>query len=99
MLHPRPCRVYLSIYLSSIAIVCLIKSKLYVDRRRSPGLDVFSGERGSKRITTYPVKGTSYASMDVWGNHFAFKLAKHFGSDETVEFLCKLAMPRLSSGV
>ena len=51
-------------------IVCLIKSKLYVDRRRSPGLvfsglrvkmcrfklGVFSGEGGSKRITTYPVQ-------------------------------------------
>ena len=28
----------------------------YVDRRRSPGLGVFSGEGGSKRITTYPAK-------------------------------------------
>ena len=32
------------------------KSKLYVDRRRSPGLGVFSGEGGSKLITTYPVQ-------------------------------------------
>ena len=27
-----------------------------MDRRRSPGLGVFSGEGGSKRITTYPVQ-------------------------------------------
>ena len=27
-----------------------------MERRRSPGLGVFSGEGGSKRITTYPVQ-------------------------------------------
>ena len=31
-------------------------SILIVDRCRSPGLGVFSGEGGSKRITTYPVQ-------------------------------------------
>ena len=53
----------------------LIKSKLYI--RGSPGLGVFSGEGGSKRITTYPVQ--VYDSMDVWGKHFAFKLANILG--------------------
>ena len=41
------------VYLSSIFA---LSSKLYVDRRRSPGLGVFSAEGGSKRITTYPVQ-------------------------------------------
>ena len=41
----------------SAHIVCLSgQTKLSVDRRRSPGLGVFSGEGGSKRITTYPVQ-------------------------------------------
>ena len=62
-----------------------------MDRRRSPGLGVFSGEGGSKRITTYPVRHT----LDVWEN---ILLANILG-DEKVELLCKLAMPRLSSGV
>ena len=33
------------------SVQCVVK--LYVDRRRTPGLGVFS-EGGSKRITTYP---------------------------------------------
>ena len=58
-----------------------------MDRRRSPGLGVFSGEGGSKRITTYPVQ--------VFGEN----ILRAIGCDEKVELLCKLAMPRLSSGV
>ena len=69
-----------------------------MDRRRSPGLGVFSGEGGSKRITTYPVQ-VRHTLWMFGEKHFAFKLAKHFGCDEKVELLCKLAMPRLSSGV
>ena len=40
-----------------------------MDRRRSPGLGVFSGEGGSKRIT-YPVQ-----VRHTLGKHFALKLA------------------------
>ena len=102
----------------SIIHICLQrKSKLYVDRRRSPGLGVFSGEGGSKRIITYPVQvpvlryssarktmfvpvlsyiGRTY---DIQIPYQACHACRKWCLNEEVQLLCKLAMPRLSSGV
>ena len=65
-----------------------------MDRRRSPGLGVFSGEGGSKHITTYLVQVRHTLA---W--MFGENILRAIGCDEKVELLCKLAMPRLSSGV
>ena len=48
-----------------------------MDRRRSPGLGVFSGEGGSKRIKTYPVQ-VRHTLAWMFGE-FAFKLANILG--------------------
>ena len=63
-----------------------------MDRRRSPGLGVFSGE-GPNVSQPYPVQVRHTLA---WINILR-KLANILGGK--VELLCKLAMPRLSSGV
>ena len=79
-------------------IVCLIKSKLYVDRRRSPGLGVFSGEGGSKRITTYPVQVPVLRYSSACKTMFVPVLS-YIGRTYDIQRPCQASMPRLSSGV
>ena len=82
--------IYLSIYLSSI----LWYHAATWSRAHSPGLEVsFSADRRCRFVHTVPLTNRGF-----WCRFLALACRK-WCLNEEVELLCKLAMPRLSSGV